>query len=322
VCLDILARGELQVSDKERKADLGNLFRDVASVLVEKCVNPETERPYTLGMLERALRDIHFSADPKRSAKQQALEALPALQERFPIQRARMRLRLQAPAEHEAEILETLRSLDALIETVEAGAGGALSVTAQVEPGAFRPLHDFVLAATRKQGRVEVVSLAVSAEGGGAGDDFGVGPARPAHAAAAAAAPAEPAPEEDAPALEPAGSSKRIDDPVFGDAHSSSSSRRPAAAAAVAAAAAAASASRPAGGGVLYARGPIAGLPEEFEARRERFAELNALQGGWEVELRAKGETVDAAFFSPSGAKVGAYANARRMALAAHKAAG
>jgi hypothetical protein len=123
-------------------------------------VNPETSRPYTLTMLERALKDIHFNPDPKKSAKQQALEVcggaalawimsvlpvrqpphmavsrsacahwpraedddrracfalpvmaapsqwswsaitacvqvLPELQERFPIQRARMRLKLQ-----------------------------------------------------------------------------------------------------------------------------------------------------------------------------------------------------------------------------------
>lgn len=50
------------------------LFKDVASVLVQKCVNPETNRPYTGTMLERALRDAHFAVDPKRSAKQQALE--------------------------------------------------------------------------------------------------------------------------------------------------------------------------------------------------------------------------------------------------------
>lgn len=64
----------LQVSDKERKQEFESLFKDVAGVLVEKCVNPATSRPYTLSMLERALRDIHFNPDPKKAAKQQALE--------------------------------------------------------------------------------------------------------------------------------------------------------------------------------------------------------------------------------------------------------
>lgn len=54
--------------------ELDTLFRDVASVLSEKCINPESNRPYTISMLERALRDVHFSVDPKRPAKAQALE--------------------------------------------------------------------------------------------------------------------------------------------------------------------------------------------------------------------------------------------------------
>lgn len=77
-------------------------------------------------------------------------------------------------------------------------------------------------------------------------------------------------------------------------------------------------------GAVVYARGPIGGLPEEHASRRERFAELDTLQPGWTVELRARGAGVegaplDAVFYSPAGERVGAYANARRLALAAHK---
>ena len=64
----------MQVSDKERELELDSLFKDVASILAEKCVNPHTSRPYTISMLERALKDVHFSVDLKRSAKQQALE--------------------------------------------------------------------------------------------------------------------------------------------------------------------------------------------------------------------------------------------------------
>ena len=68
-----------QVSDKERQAQQDNLFKDVAGILVDKTVNPQTSRPYTLTMLERALRDVHFNPDPKKSAKQQALEVGAAL---------------------------------------------------------------------------------------------------------------------------------------------------------------------------------------------------------------------------------------------------
>lgn len=54
---------------------------------------------------------------------------------------------------------------------------------------------------------------------------------------------------------------------------------------------------------ILYPKGPISGLPEEFESRRERFAELDDLQAGWSLELRKRraGSVVEAVFFSPSG---------------------
>ena len=45
-------------------------------------------------MIERGLKDLGFAVDPKRNAKQQALEALPQLQSKIPIRRARMRLKI------------------------------------------------------------------------------------------------------------------------------------------------------------------------------------------------------------------------------------
>ena len=64
----------VQVSDKERQLELDSLFKDVASVLSDKCINPDNNKPYTISMLERALKDVHFSVDLHRNAKQQALD--------------------------------------------------------------------------------------------------------------------------------------------------------------------------------------------------------------------------------------------------------
>lgn len=170
-----------QVSDKERKLDYEHLFKDVAGVLAEKCINPTTSRPYTLSMLERALRDIHFSVDPNTSAKQQALLALPLLQAQFPIERARMRLRLSAPVGEQAHELEQLLHREgAEVESLEVAAGGVCTLVAKVDPGVFRTLHSFMQSSTQScAGRLEVLSLAVTA-GGTTADEFaslGVAPA-------------------------------------------------------------------------------------------------------------------------------------------------
>lgn len=70
-CEKILAKGELQVSDKERQAQLETMFRDIATIVSEKCINPETRRPYTVNLIERAMKDIHYSVNTNKNSKQQ-----------------------------------------------------------------------------------------------------------------------------------------------------------------------------------------------------------------------------------------------------------
>ena len=69
--LQILAKGELQVSEKERHNQQEMMFRDIATIVADKCVNPETNRPYTVTLIERAMKDCHISVKPTRSTKQQ-----------------------------------------------------------------------------------------------------------------------------------------------------------------------------------------------------------------------------------------------------------
>jgi len=37
----------------------------------DKCVNPETKRPYSVTMIEKAMKDVHYSVKPNRNSKQQ-----------------------------------------------------------------------------------------------------------------------------------------------------------------------------------------------------------------------------------------------------------
>lgn len=69
--LQILQKGELQVAGKERESILSNQFRDIATIVMQKTYNPETQRPYTINMIERLMREIHFAVDPNSSSKKQ-----------------------------------------------------------------------------------------------------------------------------------------------------------------------------------------------------------------------------------------------------------
>lgn len=71
--VQILEKGELQVAGKERESQLSSQFRDIATIVMQKTFNPETQRPYTISMIERLMHDIHFAVDPNTSSKKQVI---------------------------------------------------------------------------------------------------------------------------------------------------------------------------------------------------------------------------------------------------------
>lgn len=131
IILEILKKGEMQVGEKERAAQLERVHNEVVSIVASKLVDPRTKRVYTSGMIDKALDMLSSQAHsatptagssatgtpatgddgeakprPKdhswtgvsttKSAKSQALEAMKALiaHQPIPVARARMRLRI------------------------------------------------------------------------------------------------------------------------------------------------------------------------------------------------------------------------------------
>lgn len=87
------------MSEKERDSQSASLLKDIATTVAEKCINPETKRPYPPSMIEKAIKDLHYSVKPNQPAKQQALDVIRQLQEKniIAIARAQMRLKVMLP---------------------------------------------------------------------------------------------------------------------------------------------------------------------------------------------------------------------------------
>ena len=316
ICLKILAEGEFQVSDKERKVELNTMFRDVASVLSEKCVNSETNRPYTISVLERALKDVHFSVDPRRPAKSQALEALPILKKRFPIERAKMRLRILIPLHGKDELYELLSKNEATIENQDLKDSNMLYQTCLIDPGAFRKVHN-VVQSIGGGGRVEVIALAASgdnvdAPAGLESLSLNKGPERSTKGEHMAESNKSSDKTTDASHVDTKviGRSGFVAAPSANSLGQNTAVRR-----------SAPELKESDTDTIVYSRGRISDLPEDYASRKERFQELDNLQTGWTVELRRRHDNapIDAIFYSPSGSKIGAFAMARRLALAHSK---
>ena len=68
---EILRKGELQVGDKERAHDQTNMWNQIATLVAEKSVDPATRRPYTVGIIDKAMTEAGFSLKIDKNAKSQ-----------------------------------------------------------------------------------------------------------------------------------------------------------------------------------------------------------------------------------------------------------
>lgn len=140
VCIEILNKGELQISEKERAHQLESTFKDIATIIADKCVNPETKRPYPVGMIEKAMKQVHVSVKPNRTSKQQALDIIPQLKGVILIERAQMKLRVLTNKKNKNKIKE----LASNIEEDNALPDGQIEVIFTTDPGNYRQIDQLV----------------------------------------------------------------------------------------------------------------------------------------------------------------------------------
>jgi len=152
ICKLILEKGEIQISAEERKVALERLFKEIAAIVAQKCINTETKLPLTVSYVERAMKEMNFNINATRPAKQQALVVISAMQVNLPIQRARMRVKLSAAV---PDALAELVGSGALVLVEKEEAGVAVGL---IDPGSFRMLDELVQSAGAQ---IDILDLAV-----------------------------------------------------------------------------------------------------------------------------------------------------------------
>lgn len=90
----ILKEGDLQKATAERDAEGEQRYREICSIVAEKCVHAETGRRIPPTLIEKALKELGYVVKPGKSPKKLALDAIKLLvgSGHYPIQRAPMRI--------------------------------------------------------------------------------------------------------------------------------------------------------------------------------------------------------------------------------------
>lgn len=164
ICKEILEKGELQVSDKERHSQIDALFKDIATTVADKCVNPETKRPYPVSIIEKAMKDVHFSVNVNKSAKQQSLEVIPLIKNEIPLERAQMRVRILLHGKDARKVRDKAVKQATNVEEENWEAGTA-NIICLIDPGSFRTLDEMIKTETKGSGQFELLNLKEMVEG-------------------------------------------------------------------------------------------------------------------------------------------------------------
>jgi len=164
VVKEILKKGEVQVGEKERDHDLVSLRKEIATLVAEKCVDPSTQRPYPVGMIEKAMAEAGFSVKQNKNAKSQVSECIKLLQSdsNLPIQRARMRIKLSLPITDAEKLREKVLEVAEKVEHDETGQVD-WEVTMLIDPGQFRVINELLQKVCKGRGRLETLAFAATA---------------------------------------------------------------------------------------------------------------------------------------------------------------
>jgi ribosome maturation protein SDO1 len=166
----ILSKGQLQVSDKERSQQLEKTNAQIADWISKNCVQPGTDRPYTISQIRHAMQQANFSVHPTKPLKRQYLDCVKMLQDVIPIHRAKMELLLLIPqvVEESVTLVETTMKENDVEWSLETGTSTNTSTSNHqykmvVDPSFYRVLNEVTQGISGAY--IEIVTQVVTTQG-------------------------------------------------------------------------------------------------------------------------------------------------------------
>lgn len=145
IILEILNKGELQVSELERGDHLESLKKDIANIIVSKCVNSKDGKQFPVSIILKAMNEANCNINPTQNSKKQALDFIKDLQKVIPIERAKMRLKVsfENPPQQE-KLQETLNAQHKLGDDFNIERVTEKFMELMIQPHLFREINNIV----------------------------------------------------------------------------------------------------------------------------------------------------------------------------------
>jgi len=160
ICKLILSKGDLQVSDKDKHAQQEALFKDIAIVISDKCVNPETKCAYPVSTIEKAMKECNIVIKPNKDSKQQAVEAIGKLKTSLSIERAIMRTKVVMPIRASNKVKKCFNKLGQGVKVEsEEKVEEKMAMIVLLDPGQYKGIEKLLKDETQGAGSMELLNL-------------------------------------------------------------------------------------------------------------------------------------------------------------------
>ncbi|KAI6215601.1 hypothetical protein M3Y94_00404200 [Aphelenchoides besseyi] len=161
ICKTILEKGDLQVSEKERKVFSDLSMKEVATMISNITINTENNRPYPVRVVEKALEENHFTLKSSQTVKQQALRAIDLLRTKMSIDRCKMRVRVSVGHKTAKTLHDSLKRDFEKVEVEDWDDEGNMEMVGLINPGSYKTVVDLVSKDKKNPGEVELLSVKV-----------------------------------------------------------------------------------------------------------------------------------------------------------------
>ena len=129
-------------------------------MISNKCVNPDTKRPYPVSIIEKAMKECHIAVKPNKTSKQQALDTIGKLKTNLPLERAMMRMQIVCPIKASNKIRKYLSKQAQNVKTeTEEKDGDTMAMVLLASPGLYRDIEQVVRDESQGAGTLEILNL-------------------------------------------------------------------------------------------------------------------------------------------------------------------
>ena len=151
----ILKKGEIQLTEEQRRRMLEAKRRQVISYIARNAIDPKTKLPIPESRIEAAMEQLRIGIDLYKDAETQAVEIVKKLARIMPIRLARALVEVRVPPEYSGRVYGELSRLGTVKKT-EWLHDGSLVAELEIPAGAQVEVINRIQSLTRGQATVNV----------------------------------------------------------------------------------------------------------------------------------------------------------------------